>query len=229
MPIRFYFDLLSQPSRALYIFMRLNNVPFEAKSVALRKGEHQGPEYKQINPFGLVPVIDDDNFKLTESAAILKYIIRKFDLPDHWFPQSNLKKQARIEEYLHWHHFNTRANCAQLFQQLFIIPKMTGQPINQDRVRKCREGVTKMVGQLESYFLKSNPYIGGDELSIADLLGICELMQLYACQENGLYEKSPVVKSWMEKVKQETNPYFDEAHKVVYRTHEVYSQVSAKL
>lgn len=29
-------------------------------------GEHKTPEYAQINPFQLVPAIDDDGFKLTE-------------------------------------------------------------------------------------------------------------------------------------------------------------------
>nr|AXN72681.1 Gluthatione-S-transferase theta 2-like [Physella acuta] len=230
MPLRYYFDLLSQPSRAVYMFLRMNNVPFESKPVALRKGEHYSDEYKKINPFSLVPAIDDDGFRLTESIAILKYVIRKYDLGDHWFPQYNLKKQARVEEYLHWQHFNTRGVCAQLFQQLLIIPKATGKPINQQEVEKYREKIKVMVSQLESYFLKNQSYLGGgSDLSIADLFGVCELMQLYACHEHHLYEESPIVKSWMEKVKKETNPYFDEAHKMVYRTHDVYKQVTSKL
>ncbi|CAG5125687.1 unnamed protein product [Candidula unifasciata] len=229
MPLRYYFDMLSQPSRTVYIFLRLNNVPFEPKLVALRKGEHKSDEYKQINPFGLVPAIDDDGFKLTESIAILKYIINKNGLPDHWYPQKNLKKQARVEEYLHWHHFNTRAKCALLFQQLLIIPRATGKPVNQEKVSNCRKEVTKMVEDLESYFLKNTRYLGGDELSIADLLGTCELLQLYGVHEQGLYESSPTVKAWIERVRQDTNPIFDEAHKMVARTHDVYKQISAKL
>ncbi|BFZ04738.1 hypothetical protein BsWGS_07777 [Bradybaena similaris] len=229
MPLRYYFDILSQPSRAVYIFLRLNNVPFEPKPIAMRKGEHKSDEYKQINHFGLIPAIDDDGFRLTESIAILKYIIRKYDLPDHWFPQNNLKKQARVEEYLHWQHFNTRGACARLFQHLLIIPRATGQPVNQDKVNNYRSEVTKVVNYLESYFLKNSPYLGGDELSIADLLGTCELSQLYAIHEHGLYERSPIVKAWFERVRQETNPHFDEAHKVVVRTHDVYKQIAAKL
>lgn len=86
-----------------------------------------------------------------------------------------------------------------------------------------------MVDYLESYFLKNSPYLGGDTLSIADLLGTCELSQLYAIHEHGLYEKSPIVKAWFERVRQETNPHFDEAHKVVVRTHDVYKQIVSKL
>lgn len=35
-------------------------------SIHCVSGEHQTEEYKKINPFGLVPVIDDNGFILTE-------------------------------------------------------------------------------------------------------------------------------------------------------------------
>lgn len=38
-PIKFYYDLLSQPSRALYIFFKLAKIPVDLCPVALRKGE----------------------------------------------------------------------------------------------------------------------------------------------------------------------------------------------
>lgn len=36
--VRLYYDLMSQPSRALYIFLHLAKIPFEGVPVALRKG-----------------------------------------------------------------------------------------------------------------------------------------------------------------------------------------------
>lgn len=38
MTLKYYFDLLSQPSRAIYILLKLNNINFEAHPVALRQG-----------------------------------------------------------------------------------------------------------------------------------------------------------------------------------------------
>lgn len=38
LPFRFYYDLMSQPSRALYLFLRLNKIPFEDHPIPLRKG-----------------------------------------------------------------------------------------------------------------------------------------------------------------------------------------------
>lgn len=66
MSLKLYFDLLSQPSRALYIFMKKNHVPFEQKLVNLGKGEHLQPEFEKINPLKKVPVIEHNGFYLTE-------------------------------------------------------------------------------------------------------------------------------------------------------------------
>jgi len=41
------------------------------------KGEHYQPEYVAINPNRMVPVLEDGDFRLTESSAILKYLAEK--------------------------------------------------------------------------------------------------------------------------------------------------------
>lgn len=66
MPLSFYYDLMSQPCRAVYIFLKMTGIPYQAKEIALRKAEHMSEEYMRINPFKKVPVIDDDGFLLTE-------------------------------------------------------------------------------------------------------------------------------------------------------------------
>lgn len=72
--MKYYYDLLSQPSRAIYIILKLSKIPFEANEIALAKGEHLTEEYrKTANRFGKVPcIVDDDGFQLSESIAILR-------------------------------------------------------------------------------------------------------------------------------------------------------------
>lgn len=48
------------------------------------------------------------------SVAILKYLALKYKIPDHWYP-SDIKKQARIDEYMNWQHLNLRAQGSQYF------------------------------------------------------------------------------------------------------------------
>lgn len=48
-------------------------IEHEATVVDLAAGEHRKPAFLALNPYGRVPVIDDDGFVLYESAAILSY------------------------------------------------------------------------------------------------------------------------------------------------------------
>ena len=66
MPLVFYYDLMSQPCRAVYIFLKASGIPFESKEIGLRKLEQTTEGFARINPFKKVPVIDDDGFILTE-------------------------------------------------------------------------------------------------------------------------------------------------------------------
>lgn len=38
MSLRVYYDLMSQPSRAVYLFLKVANIPFESCTVKLRDG-----------------------------------------------------------------------------------------------------------------------------------------------------------------------------------------------
>ena len=45
------------------------------------------------------------------SSSILKYLARKYNLPEHWYP-SDVQRQAKIDEYLGWHGTNLRRGVA---------------------------------------------------------------------------------------------------------------------
>ena len=58
-----------------------------------------------------VPAIIDPSCKLSlgESHAITNYLMRKFHIEDKWVGSE--VDRAKIDEYLHYHHQNTR-KCA---------------------------------------------------------------------------------------------------------------------
>ncbi|XP_061163342.1 glutathione S-transferase theta-1-like [Saccostrea echinata] len=225
--LKLYYDLMSQPSRALYMFVKKNRIPFEDKALALRRGEHKQEAYKKINPLQLVPAIDDGGFILTESVAILQYLCSKYDLPEHWYPRKDLKAQAKVNEYLNWQHANTRMNCAMVFRHLVVIPRETKKPVDWEQVNLMKKRVSYVVDHLDKSFLRDKPYLCGNEVSVADLLCICELMQLNAVHEEQLYESNPNIKAWSDRVKNRLNPEFEEAHKIVYRVRDMYKTVLA--
>lgn len=185
----------------------------------LMRGENYDEEFRKVSPIGRLPVIDDGGFILTECVAIMKYLALKYNVADHWYPRTDLRAQARIDEYLSFQHANTRNNMAMLFQNLELLPTMMNKPINWTKVERYRNAVGGVIKTIDEYFLREKrQFLAGDSISIADIVGICEMMQLYACCEEHFMESNPNVNDWMGRVKQELAPYFEEANVKVYNT-----------
>nr|BAS29974.1 glutathione S-transferase theta [Cyprinus carpio] len=212
--VKAYLDLLSQPCRAVLIFLKHNKIPHTVELVALRKGQHKTPEFSKLNPMQKVPVLDDNGFVLTESDAILKYLATTYNVPDHWYPKLP-EKRARVDEYTAWHHVNTRMHAATVFLQEVIFPNM-GQPTNPAKFKKALTDLDGTLDMLENMFLKRKPFLCGDDISLADLLAVCELMQPM-CSGRDVLKDRPKLLSWRSRVQSALSDSFDEAHSVVYQ------------
>ncbi len=79
-------------SMASHIGLEESGAAYEAKQIALAKGEQKTPEYLAINPRGKVPALRlDDGTILTENTAILSYLAKRF-------PEKNLFPKDPIAE-----------------------------------------------------------------------------------------------------------------------------------
>uniref|UniRef100_A0A8C8W8R2 glutathione transferase n=1 Tax=Peromyscus maniculatus bairdii TaxID=230844 RepID=A0A8C8W8R2_PERMB len=68
MGLELYLDLMSQPCRAVYIFAKKNNIPFQLRTIDLLKGQHYTDDFAQVNPLRKVPALKDGDFVLAERA-----------------------------------------------------------------------------------------------------------------------------------------------------------------
>jgi glutathione S-transferase len=53
-------------------------VPYELVAVNFQAAEHKSAPFLAMQPFGKIPVLDDDGFLVYESRAICKYIAKKY-------------------------------------------------------------------------------------------------------------------------------------------------------
>ena len=78
--MKLYMHPVSMTSRPVRLFMAEKGLKADEEVIDLMSGAHYQEPYASLNPNKLVPMLEDDGFKLTESSAILKYLADKFDL-----------------------------------------------------------------------------------------------------------------------------------------------------
>uniref|UniRef100_A0A2M4AN13 glutathione transferase n=1 Tax=Anopheles triannulatus TaxID=58253 RepID=A0A2M4AN13_9DIPT len=214
--LKLYYDLMSQPSRVLWILLEKSKIPYEQCLVNLGKGEHLTDQFKEINRFQKVPCIVDSQIKLAESVAIVRYLAREYQLAEHWYPTDS-RRQARVDEYLEWQHHNTRAAGSTYFQYVWLRPRMMGSKVDPKRAEQYKSQLDSCLDFIEQEFLgHGSPYIVGDQISIADLVAACEIEQPKMAGYDPCAGR-PNLTQWMERVRNATNPYYDQAHKLVYK------------
>lgn len=222
MPLTLYYLPGSQPSRSVQALLHLLEIKYEKKEVDLPRQEQKTPEYLAINPMGTIPAIDDDGFKLWESEAIMKYLISSRKVGDSYYP-SEPKVRAMIDRYFPYHHHTFRPKLTKYFhlQYHFLFPHENFD--NKEQIVKEAEGVLKT---FEDIFLKDNKYISGDSLTIADLLAVNELTQVYYTTEFD-FTKYPRIKEYIERCLE--NPVILEVNQEIKKFPEVIKNYLASL
>ena len=63
------------------IALNLKGVDYESRPVDLLEGEQKSYEYRELNPQGLIPMLEIDGHRLTQSLAIIVYLDQIFPDP----------------------------------------------------------------------------------------------------------------------------------------------------
>lgn len=85
-------------SMAAHIALNEVGVPFEAKYLSPLKGEQRTPAYLAVNAEGKVPTLMIDGRPLTEVAAILLYLARRF--PQVGLLPADLEAEAQVVSWM---------------------------------------------------------------------------------------------------------------------------------
>lgn len=140
---------------------------YERKDAGGAFGVVATPEYRRMNPNGLVPVIEDDGFVLWESNAIVRYLAAKHAPGTLW--PDDLRRRADADRWMDWQATTFTPAMRDAFWQLVRTPAEKRDVAAIDASRITSE---KAAAVLDAQ-LAGRAFVAGDSFSPADIVLGC--------------------------------------------------------
>lgn len=220
-----YHNNLSACAQKVRIVLAEKGVPWTGHDVSLVKGEQLSPEFKSVNPRGLVPVLVHDGHVIIESSVICSYLDEVLPSPS-LTPTSPVERAAmRLwcklpDDILHM-------ACATISFAIIFGPQLKRQmgakleerlmkmpdPARRDRQRALIEkgietpffrdhikAFDKTIGEMESQ-LRKTEWLACDAFTLADAEMTPYIERMDRLGLAGLWEGRPHVADWFQRIK----------------------------
>ena len=165
MAIKIYGRLSSANVQKINWFCEYANINVINLNYGGIHGKTQTTEFKVMNPNSRVPVLDDDNFILYESNAILRYLSKKFDI----LVEEQKEISAKIDQWIDWGSFTFASPCSLLTAHKLSLPHDQRDELIAD---KAKNDIFSLLNILNFHLAKKD-FIVDEKFSLADIpLGI---------------------------------------------------------
>ena len=192
--MKLYYHPASTTSRIVQLFALDQGIDLDYELVDLFTGAHMTPEFAKINPSQLVPVLEDGDFRLTESAAIIRYLADKAGSAAY---PKDLKLRARVNEMMDWFNSNSYKDFAYglIYPQAFPSHKRPGDDVQAGTLAWGKQKTEGWLKILDQQLLGNKKFLCGDSITLADYMGaeMIALGGLIGCQ----YSAYPNVDRWL--------------------------------
>lgn len=201
--LQIYGSPFSAPSNKIRYVVNYLNIPHEFHRINLSAGEQRTPEYLKINPYGKIPAIDDDGFKLAESNAIIRYLASKHH--SLLYPQ-NLEQRAIVDQWMDYAAMHVGMATSKIMFNTYFY-KLSGVTQDERSLREGRKFLNSYLPVIEQQLAK-HAYITGSTITLADMallaaLDACELIEVQLSS----YAR---IDAWRKKLMQEK--FFTKCH-----------------
>ena len=197
--MKLYYHPASTTSRPIMLFAAESGIALNMQVVDLFTGEHYKPAFEDVNPNHLVPVLEDGNFRLTESSAILKYLAEKANSPAY---PKDVQARARVNERMDWINTQLCRDFAYgfIYPQIFPSHKRSSEAVHAATLQWGQERAQGWLKVLNDHILgEEHHFLCGNQITIADYYGA----SFVALGEltGSTYENYPNVKAWLGRMK----------------------------
>lgn len=158
-----YDYVLSPDCYKIRLLAALTGAKLDLHAVDFHPGaEHRSPAFLRLNPSGTIPVLQDGDLILTESAAILTYLAASAG--PEWLGDDNANMRGRVAQWLAFaHRLSASIGKARTHDML-------QQPAD---ILACRKAGTKALREIEAALtenhLRGEDFLAGNRPTLADL------------------------------------------------------------
>ncbi len=134
---------------------------------AIPFGANRTPEWAaERQPFGKIPALEHDGFKLYETQAILRYIDRV--APSPGFTPADIRQAARMDQLLNITDSYVAGPLSGRISFPRLIAPMLGLPVDEESIAAAVPEARKAVDEI-ARLLGDRRFMAGDALSLADV------------------------------------------------------------
>nr|WP_178124890.1 glutathione S-transferase [Pseudomonas sp. Fl4BN1] len=187
LPIKFYNFPRSGHAHRVELMLSLLDLPTETIFVDLVTGAHKQADFLALNPFGQVPVIDDQGVVVADSNAILVYLAQRYGR-GRWLPTDPVGA-AQVQRWL-----SVAAGPIAFGPAAARLITVFGAPFNAEEVIARSHALLKVMDQE----LASRPFLVGQQPTIADIAGYSYIA--HAPEGNVSLADYPHVRAWLERI-----------------------------
>lgn len=128
-------------------------------------GGNDTPDYRAMNPNGLIPVLKDGDMVLWESPAIVRYLGARYGDEDFW--PADPAARAVLDMWAEW----TKTSVAPelIYKVFWHLVRTPEDRRDMSVVRAGAEALAQLMPRLDER-LGDGPFLNGDRLSFADIV-----------------------------------------------------------
>ncbi|KAJ7114789.1 glutathione S-transferase [Mycena epipterygia] len=173
-------------------------IPFEHILVDLEKGDTKTPDFLAKQPFGEVPVIDDNGFVLYESRAICRYLEEKYADQGPALIPRGVEEKAMFEQAASVEFANFHPQVMKVWKEAFGKMR-SGVPVDEAALAAYISDLSKTLDVYEG-ILGKQKFLAGNELTLADLFHLWYAPLLALAGVDIMTTKGPNTARWWNEV-----------------------------
>lgn len=135
----------------------------------------QAADYLAINPYGLVPLLEDGDFRLAESNSIIRYLCRRAGRPD-LMPGAAVDA-ARVDQWIDWQ--ATDFNDAWRYAFSALVRRKPGFD-DPEQIESSRQAFNAKATIVAAQVERTSAFIAGSDFTLADVVIGLSVRRWYA-------------------------------------------------